>query len=137
MTSEVWSPTLPVSGLPLKKLCVIGSGKDLDMHILPVQGPLLRLPLEKVNATVSKEVALEITRLDDVSLELAYEAPQLLLIRLRVHWDEDVMPGVEEELRALFEGLEKDGLSRRELFSCVAVEFILTTVPNSLPGRST
>lgn len=137
MTSEVWSPALPVGGLPLEKLCVTGSGKDLEMRILPVQGPLLRLPLEKVNATVSKKVVLEITRLDDVSLELAYEAPRLLLSRLRVRWNEDVMPGVEEELRALFEGLEKDGRSRRELFSCVAVEFTLTTAPNSVPERST
>lgn len=106
------------------------------MHLLPAQGPLLRLPLDKAEATVSEDVVLKVSRLDDVSLELAYEAPELFLNRLRVGWNEDSMPGVEEELETLFEGLAKDGRSRRELFSCVAAEFSLT-VPTSLPERST
>ena len=136
MASEVWSLALPVGGLPLKKLSVIGSGKDLEMRVVRDGWPLLVLSLNGVRSTVSEDVALELSRVDDASLELSYEAPELVLSRLRVRWDEDEMPGVEEDLEALFEGAEKGGTRRRELTSCVDVEFGLTTW-NAKPAQLT
>lgn len=115
MTSEAWSLAVPVGGLPLKQLSVIGSGKDLELRILRDGWPLLVLPLDGVRATVSEDVVLEVSRVDDVSLELAYKAPELALNRLEVRWDEGCMPGVEEEMEELFENAERGGGRRLEL----------------------
>ncbi|WP_017582285.1 hypothetical protein [Nocardiopsis valliformis] len=100
MTSEAWSLAVPVGGLPLKQLSVIGSGKDLEMRIVRGGGPLLVLPLEGVRATVPEDVVLEVSRVDDVSLELAYKALELALNRLEVRWDESCMPGVEKNWKS-------------------------------------
>ncbi|KOX09971.1 hypothetical protein [Nocardiopsis sp. NRRL B-16309] len=123
MEPEVWSLALPVEGLPLKKLSVIGSGKDLEMRIVREGGPLLVLPLEGMRSTVSDDVVLEVGGVDDVSLELAYEAPELVLTRLRVHWDGQALPGVAEELDSLFGDAPKVRQGRCELTACVDVEF--------------
>lgn len=130
MTSELWSLAVPVCGLPLKQLSVIGSGKDLEMRIVRDGWPLLVLPLDGVRATVSEDVVLEVSCVDDVSLELAYKAPELALNRLEVRWDEGRMPGVEEELEELFENAERGSGRRLELLSCVEVEFELAAGPN-------
>ncbi len=127
MASEVWSLALPVGGLPLKKLSVIGSGNDPQMRVVRDGWPLLVLSLNGVRSTVAEDVVLEFSSVDEVSIELSYEAPELVLSQLHIRWDEDVMPGVEEELEALFGGAVKGGIRRQALTSCVDVEFRLTT----------
>lgn len=123
MEPEVWSLALPAGGMPLKELSVIGSGKDLEMHIVREGGPLLVLPLSGVRSSVTEGVVLEVARLGDVSLELAYEAPELTLTWLRVLWDERDLPGVAEELNDLFGGAPTARRGRCELSSCVDVDF--------------
>jgi hypothetical protein len=81
--------SLPHTDEPLRSVTHVGNGKDADIVIEFADGRRIELGVATVRVEADRGVVIETSALDDLSLEISYTGPNLLLRHGRIGFSDD------------------------------------------------